>query len=135
MMPVDQLARAVVALALRHRDGLRVANLSNPETLSQRRWFDVLAKAGLRVLPEPPLEWQQRLTDLSPSNGLALIRDFYTGDLSGKPLPVEQLGTITELAKLDVQLMVDYDRLIPLYLGYLRGEGFIDGTVATSEVL
>jgi len=25
--------------------------------------------------------------------------------------------------------------LIPLYLGYLRGEGFIDGTVATSEVL
>jgi len=135
MMPVDQLARAVVALALRHRDGLRVANLSNPETLSQRRWFDVLAKAGLRVLPEPPLEWQQRLTDLSPSNGLALIRDFYTGDLSGKPLPVEQLGTITELAKLDVHLMVDYDRLIPLYLGYLRGEGFIDGTVATSEVL
>jgi hypothetical protein len=39
------------------------------------------------------------------------------------------------LAKLDVQLMVDYDRLIPLYLGYLRAEGFIDGTVATSEVL
>jgi thioester reductase-like protein len=135
MMPVDQLARALVALTLHHRDGLRVANLGNPVTLSQRRWFGMLAKAGLRVLPETPLEWQQRLTGLSASNGLSLIRDFYTGDLSGKPLPVEQIGTITELTKQDVQLTVDYERLIPLYLAYLRAEGFIDETAATSAVL
>jgi amino acid adenylation domain-containing protein/thioester reductase-like protein len=135
MMPVDQLARAIVALTLGHRDGLRVANLSNPVTLSQQRWFNELAKDGLRVLPETPLEWQRRLTDLSPSNGLALIRDFYTGDLSGKPLPIEQIGTIAELTKHDVHLTVDYDRLIPLYLAYLRAEGFIDETVATPAVL
>jgi thioester reductase-like protein len=135
MMPVDQLARAVVALTLHHRDGLRVANLSNPVTLSQRRWFNALAKAGLRVVPEAPLEWQQRLTGLPASNGLALIRDFYTGDLSGKPLPIEQIGTITELAKRDVQLTVDYERLIPLYLAYLRAEGFVDEPVADSVIV
>jgi amino acid adenylation domain-containing protein/thioester reductase-like protein len=134
MMPVDRLARAIVALTLGHRDGLRVANLSNPVTLSQRRWFSELAKAGLRVLPETPLEWQQRLTGLSPSNGLALIRDFYTGDLSGKPLPIDQIGTIAELTKQDVHLTDDYERLIPLYLDYLRAEGFIDETAATPAV-
>ena len=135
MMPVDQLARAVVALALGHRDGLRVANLSNPVTLSQRRWFNELAKAGLTALPETPLEWQKRLTGLSPSNGLALIRDFYTGDLSGKPLPIEQIGTVAELTKQDVPLTDDYERLIPLYLAYLRAEGFIEDAVPTSAVL
>ena len=135
MMPVDQLARAVVALTLGHRDGLRVANLSNPVTLSQRRWFDLLGNDGLRVLPETPLEWQHRLNDLSSSNGLALIRDFYTGDLSEKPLPIEQSGTISELTQHDVQLTVDYERLIPLYLAYLRAEGFIDETVASLAVL
>jgi len=135
MMPVDQLARAVVALTLGHRDGLRVANLSNPVTLSQRRWFNELAGAGLKVLPETPLEWQRRLTGLSPSNGLALIRDFYTGDLSGKPLPIEQIGTIAELTKQNVHLTDDYERLIPLYLAYLRAEGFIDETVSTSAIL
>ena len=135
MMPVDQLARAIVALMLHHRDGLRVANLGNPLTLSQRRWFDLLAEAGLRVLPEAPLEWQQRLAGLCASNGLSLIRDFYTGDLSGKPLPTEQIGTLTELAKQGVQLTVDYERLVPLYLAYLRAEGFIDEVVADPAIL
>ncbi|MGX7000244.1 amino acid adenylation domain-containing protein [Caballeronia sp. KNU42] len=135
MMPVDQLARAIVALTLSHRDGLRVANLSNPVTLSQRRWFDLLAKDGLKVLPETPLEWQHRLTGLSSSNGLALIRDFYTGDLSEKPLTIEQSATIAELTRHDVQLTVDYEQLIPLYLAYLRAEGFLDESVTNLAVL
>jgi hypothetical protein len=75
------------------------------------------------------------LTGLSSSNGLALIRDFYTGDLSERPLPIEQSGTIAELTKHDVQLTVDYERLIRLYLAYLRAEGFFDETVASVAVL
>jgi amino acid adenylation domain-containing protein/thioester reductase-like protein len=134
MMPVDLLARAVVALTLHHRDGLRVANLSNPKTLSQRRWFDTIAKAGFQVRPEKPLQWQQRLADLEPENALSLIRDFYTGDLSAKPVPVEYIGTLAELAKRGVNLAVDYDRLISLYLSYLRTEGFFDDRVeATAD--
>ena len=95
----------------------------------------MLAEAGLKARPEAPLEWQQRLAGLSASNGLALIRDFYTGDLSGKPLPTEQIGTIAELAKQGVQLTVDYERLVPLYVAYLRAEGFIDEAVADQAVL
>lgn len=114
---------------------LRGGEASDNDTIRFRRWFSELAKSGLSVLPETPLEWQQRLTGLSPSNGLALIRDFYTGDLSGTPQPIDQIGTKAELTKQDVHLTDNYDRLIPLYLDYLRAQGFIDETAATPAVL
>jgi len=56
---------------------------------------------------------------------LALIRDFYTGDLSGAPLPVEQIDTLTELARHGVALTTDYGAMIRLYIGYLRDAGFL----------
>ena len=126
MMPVDLLADAVTAVALHPRAGLRVANLNNPLVLTQRQWFAALAACGLRAEPQPAADWQGRLADLDASNGLALIRDFYTGDLSAAPLPVEQIGTLTELARHGVDLTVDYGALIRLYVGYLRDAGFLD---------
>ncbi|MEZ0604682.1 amino acid adenylation domain-containing protein [Paraburkholderia sp. IW21] len=126
MMPVDLLAGAVSAVALHPRAGLRVANLNNPIALSQQQWFDALAACGLHAEPQAAADWQRRLADLDASNGLALIRDFYTGDLSAAPLPVEQIGTLTELARYGVDLTVDYSALIRLYVGYLRDAGFLD---------
>ncbi|SDG66413.1 non-ribosomal peptide synthetase [Paraburkholderia phenazinium] len=126
MMPVDRLAEAVTALALHPRDGLRVANLSNPEKLAVDQWFDAFAQAGFRLRREAPEQWQRRLADVDPANGLALIRDFYIGDLSARPLPVEQTGTLAELAKYGVDLSFDYRSLIRLYLTYLRAQGFIE---------
>jgi hypothetical protein len=79
----------------------------------------------LRAEPQAAADWQRRLADLDASNGLALIRDFYTGDLSAAPLPVEQIGTLTELARHGVDLTVDYGALIRLYVGYLREAGFL----------
>jgi hypothetical protein len=94
--------------------------------LSQRQWFTALAGCGLRAEPQAAADWQRRLADLDASNGLALIRDFYTGDLSAVPLPVEQIGMLTELARQGVDLTVDYSALIRLYVGYLRDAGFLD---------
>jgi amino acid adenylation domain-containing protein/thioester reductase-like protein len=126
MMPVDLLADAVTAVALYPRIGVRVANLNNPIALTQRQWFDALAVCGLHAEPQTAADWQRRLADLDASNGLALIRDFYTGDLSAAPLPVEQIGTLTELARHGVDLTIDYGALIRLYVGYLRDAGFLD---------
>ncbi|MDR5734437.1 hypothetical protein QCE47_19195 [Caballeronia sp. LZ025] len=84
MTPVDVLARALCALcalALHPREGLHVANLHNPECMSQDAWFEALGKEGLRALPEAPEAWKRRLATLDSANGLALLRDFYTGDL------------------------------------------------------
>ncbi len=90
----------MTAMALHPHAGLRVANLNyNPLALTQRQWFAALAACGLRADPQTAAEWQRRLADLEPSNGLALIRDFYTGDLSAAPLPIEQIGTVTALAR------------------------------------
>ena len=114
------------AVALHPRAGLRVANLNNPLALSQQQWFAALAACGLHAEPQAAADWQRRLADLDASNGLALIRDFYTGDLSAAPLPVEQIGTLTELARYGVDLTVDYSALIRLYVGYLRDAGFLD---------
>ncbi|MFM0281806.1 amino acid adenylation domain-containing protein [Paraburkholderia sediminicola] len=126
MMPVDLLASAVTAVALYPRPGVRVANLNNPIALTQRQWFDALAVCGLHAEPQTAADWQRRLADLDASNGLALIRDFYTGDLSAGPLPVEQIGTLTELTRRGVDLTIDYSALIRLYVGYLRDAGFLD---------
>ncbi|MGP8439727.1 amino acid adenylation domain-containing protein [Paraburkholderia fungorum] len=125
MMPVDQLASAVTAMVLHPRAGIRVANLNNPFALSLRQWFAVLAACGLHAAAQAPADWQRRLAGLDASNGLALIRDFYTGDLSGAPLPVEQIDTLTELARHGVALTTDYGAMIRLYIGYLRDAGFL----------
>ncbi|NPT54756.1 NAD-dependent epimerase/dehydratase family protein [Paraburkholderia sp. 5N] len=126
MMPVDLLAGALTAVALQPRTGIRTVNLNNPLALTQRQWFAALAACGLRADPQAVASWQRRLADLEPSNGLALIRDFYTGDLSVAPLPVDQIGTLTELARHGMDLSVDYGALIQLYVGYLRDAGFLD---------
>jgi amino acid adenylation domain-containing protein/thioester reductase-like protein len=125
MTPVDVLARAICALALHPREGLHVANLQNPSSLGQREWFESLAELGLTASPEGPQEWQKRLASIDASNGLALLRDFYTGDLSWHDMPVDQIGTISRLAQFDESLAIDYGRLIETYVRYLRSEGFL----------
>jgi thioester reductase-like protein len=49
MMPVDVVARAIVALALAPRERLLVANLCNPRQLSERDFFAQLAHNGCAV--------------------------------------------------------------------------------------
>ncbi|CAE6925049.1 non-ribosomal peptide synthetase [Paraburkholderia domus] len=134
MLPVDLLASAVTAVALHPRSGIWVVNLNNPLALTQRQWFAALAACGLRADPQTAAEWQRRLADLEPSNGLALIRDFYTGDLSAAPLPIEQIGTVTALARYGVDLTVDYDALVRLYVGYLRAAGFLEPVSETAAL-
>jgi len=124
MTPVDVLARALCALALHPREGLSVANLQNPESMGQQEWFEALGRSGLSARPEAPDAWKQRFATIDSANGLALLRDFYTGDLTWHDMPVEQIGTISRLASADVSLSVDYSRLIGVYLRYLRAEGF-----------
>jgi hypothetical protein len=85
-----------------------------------------LAACGLRAEPLAAMDWQRRLVELDASNGLVLIRDFCTGNLSAAPLPVEQIGTLSELVRYDLDLMVDYGALIRLYVGYLCEVGFFD---------
>ncbi|WP_309913209.1 SDR family oxidoreductase [Caballeronia sp. LZ033] len=124
MTPVDVLARALGALALHPRAGLHVANLQNPARIGQREWFDALSKLGLVAKAEAPGEWQLRLAGQDASSGLALLREFYTGDLSWHDTPVEQAGTIALLAQFDIDLTADYARLIDVYTCYLLGERF-----------
>ncbi|WP_277189292.1 non-ribosomal peptide synthetase [Caballeronia sp. BR00000012568055] len=124
MTPVDVLASAMCALALHPRDGLQVANLQNPVSIGQREWFESLAALGLHAQPEAPAQWKQRLTTIDSSNGLALLRDFYTGDLTSHDMPVDQIGTISRLAQFDVGIAESYGALIETYVRYLREEGF-----------
>jgi len=135
MTPVDLLARALCTLALNPRDGLHVANLQNPECMSQDVWFEALGKQGLRALPEAPEAWKQRLATLDSANGLALLRDFYTGDLTFHDMPVDQIGTIARLAQFDVRLAIDYAQLIRVYVRYLRDEGFLPANTRDAEVM
>ncbi|MDR5818953.1 hypothetical protein [Caballeronia sp. LZ043] len=83
-----------------------------------------MSKLGLVAKAEAPGEWQLRLAGLDASSGLALLRDFYTGDLSWHDTPVEQAGTIALLAQFDIDLTADYARLIDVYTCYLLGERF-----------
>lgn len=125
MTPVDVLARAIAALALAPRPELLVANLSNPQTLSQRAFFQCLADCGCPATGEPPVEWQRRLATIDEHNGVSQIKDFYTGDLSGAALPVEHSVTLAVLAGLGVDYATDYATLLPTYVAYLRRAGFL----------
>ena len=125
MTPVDVLARAIAALTLAPRPELLVANLSNPNTLSQREFFQQLADCDFPTVAESPADWQPRLATIGEDNGLSQIREFYTGDLSGTAPPVEQSATLAALAALGVHYPADYATLIPIYVAYLLREGFL----------
>ena len=125
MTPVDHLARSIAALALAPRKELLVANLSNPATLSLRAFFAALAGCGFTAKAEPPAEWQKRLASIGEENALSQIKDFYTGDLSAAPLPVEQTATLAALGALGVGSAPSYEILLPLYLNYFKAEGFL----------
>jgi amino acid adenylation domain-containing protein/thioester reductase-like protein len=125
MTPVDLLAQAIAALTLTPRRELLIANLSNPQALSQRDFFQRLADCGFVVTGEPIATWQTRLATIGEDNGLAQIKDFYTGDLSGEALPTEQTATLAALAGVGVDYSTDYATLIPTYVAYLRKEGFL----------
>ncbi|MGE4559574.1 MAG: amino acid adenylation domain-containing protein [Desulfobulbus sp.] len=125
MTPVDVLARAIARLALAPRSELLVANLSNPNSISRHDFFRVLADCGCAARPEPAAEWQKRLATLDEDNGLAQIKEFYTGDLSGEAPPTEQAATLAALAALGIDFATDYDALVPLYVDYLKEQGFL----------
>ena len=125
MTPVDLLARAIVALLLAPREGLVVRNLANPQELSLNDFFARLARLGFEIKGEAPEAWQSRLANLGDDNGLAQIKEFYTGDISSPSFPADQSRTLSELARLGVGLDVDYDTLLPVYVGYLRKSGFL----------
>ncbi len=125
MTPADVLARAITGLALKPRDALFVANLTNPNTLSIRAFFETIAACGPAAKPESPAIWQQRLATIDENNGLSPIKGFYEGDLSGEPLPTVQSNTLAALATLGIDFASDYETLIPLYIDYLRREGFL----------
>jgi thioester reductase-like protein len=132
MMPVDQLAAAIAALATQGapvppeaKTEPLVANLANPVSLPLGDFFARLAAAGHPAQAEPAAAWQQRLSHLPPDNALTQIKDFYTGDLSGTAPAVEQQQTLTAIAAAGGSLAANYDRLIPLYVGYLERAGWL----------
>ncbi len=125
MTPVDVLARAIAGLSLTPRDSLLVANLSNPNSLPLRDFFQALGSCGLTADPEPASTWQQRLATIGEDNALAQLKGFYEGDLSGDPPPTEQTATLAALEALGIDFTADYETLIPLYVDYLKDEGFL----------
>jgi thioester reductase-like protein len=129
MTPVDLLAQAIVALLMNPRNQsqkeLVVANLSNPVTLRLKEFFSKVMSCGFDICEVPVSEWQRRLDSVGEGNGLSQIKEFYTGDLSGKSMPVEQSATLAALAAQRVGLNVNYDALIPIYMSYLQKNGFL----------
>ena len=126
MTPVDELARAMTALALSPRPGVSVANLDNPESLSQREFFTKLAACGCPARPLAPRDWQRLLPGIGEDNALWTIREFYaSGEIPGAGLPVEHARTRARLAAAGLGRAVDYDKLIPLYVDSLRQAGFL----------
>ena len=124
MTPVDVLATSIVSLSLVTPSRLVVANLSNPNKLSWGEFFALLSSYGISATQEDWKHWQQRLTSLDASNGLAQIKDFYTGDLSHPDVPVIQQNTIAHLRKVGIDTTASYPRWVATYVAYLKREGF-----------
>ncbi|MBF0548425.1 MAG: amino acid adenylation domain-containing protein [Candidatus Riflebacteria bacterium] len=125
MTPVDLLARAIAAMLVAPRKGLAVRNLANPKTMSLSSFFRRMAECGFEIHGETPQKWQDRLANIKEDNGLAQIKEFYTGDISSPSFPTEQTKTLAELSQLGTELETEYDKIIPIYVHYLRQVGFL----------
>jgi thioester reductase-like protein len=134
MTPVDQVARAIVALISSMQPGLWVANLDNPETLSQMEFFEKLEGYGLVARPVSPKVWLTELETIEESNALNLLKDFHRGqngsqDRSGA-VRIERQKTKAALIQRGIRFSQDihdtqnYDRWIQLYVSFLAARGF-----------
>lgn len=124
MTPVDVLAASIASLSLVTPSRPVVANLSNPNKMSWGEFFTLLASHGISATQEDWKHWQQRLGSLDSSNGLAQIKDFYTGDLSHPEVPVMQQNTIANLRRVGIDTAASYPRWVATYVDYLKREGF-----------
>ncbi len=130
MMPVDMLAKSIVALSCHPKKEILVANLSNPKTLSQSEFFDLAQNYDLPTKKLNPIEWQKFLPKIKEDNGLFTIREFYMGDITG-PIPkVEHSVILQRLKDLGINLNVDYSQLLKIYLAFLKKEGFLPSKIS-----
>lgn len=125
MMPVDILAKAITGLSLVPRAELLVANLCNPESISQHDFFQKLSNYGYSAQAELATDWQKRLTDIDENNGLSQIKEFYTGEIASDEFPTQQEVILADLKALGIDYSADYEKIIPTYIHYLKGQGFL----------
>jgi thioester reductase-like protein len=125
MVPVDQLAAAIAALSVSSDLEVQVANLSNPELLSAQRLFELFRESGLSVKGESPENWGQKLLEIDESNAINMFKDFDVGRLAGVSLAIEQSATFEVLRKLGVVYSIDYGKIVPTYVRYMRESGFV----------
>ena len=124
--PVDVLADAIATLSLEHTPGLRVANLSNPVSVSWVDWLTTVTDlTDTPLVVEDPATWQGRLADITEENALWSLRSLYSGDLGGEFVPVDRKRTQAELADLGSPTASDPHALAALYVPYLIEEGFL----------
>lgn len=126
MTPVDVLADAIAALALDGREGLRVANLSNPVSITWPEWLSLVSdRVGASVRTVTPADWQQMLFAADESNALWPLREMYAGDFDAAPLPVERDRTRADLHDAGIDTATTPSDLAPTYVGCLREAGFL----------
>ena len=125
LVPVDQAARAIAALAMAPQIELRVANLSNPEAVGFSQFCQLLAESGLAIKSEDLEEWAGRLESIEADNPVNLLGKFGGSTLYGMSLPVEQEGTLKTMRELDVSYSIDHRHLANTYVSYMRRSGLV----------
>ena len=126
MMPVDLLAQAMVEIFLQAPRSIEVCNLTHPQHLTQEEFYSLARAAGFLATAENPQIWQESLKNIDEKNGLYSIREFYMGDLSTEDeIEIQQEKTLTFLKKQGLSMDLNLQKLVPLYLKYLRSEKFI----------
>ena len=126
MMPVDHLARIMVEIFLLGPQDLTVSNLTNPNLITTPQFFQWAQRSGLRATVQDVMKWQKNLDHIGSENGLYALRDFYLGDLSsGMDFKIEQSKTIKFLKTCGIDLSVEMQPIVDVYLKYLIQEGFL----------
>ena len=128
MTPVDLLATAISELALDQNKGLHVANLRNPIEISWNKFFE-LSEPFLNdpVHLVDPDTWQKKLSKIDHSNALWRLKELYMDASMGDETvaQTERHWSTKALKKLNINLDVEPQRLLNIYIPYLIDRQFI----------
>jgi amino acid adenylation domain-containing protein/thioester reductase-like protein len=131
MTPVDIVSKIIVKLANRHNDA-HIYNLHNLNSINWKNYMEkVSEQLNINIQVISPREWCQNiLTKLNKDNILYPLKDLYKDESKHKISDNHSLPNyINQTLPLDLSMLYpteeDYNKLIKLYITYLRRVSFI----------
>jgi thioester reductase-like protein len=124
MLPVDFIAKAIVALSKRTYQHAEGWNIVNSKQVCYEDLFIDLKNIGYEIEMLPNNEWRKKLVTISEQNPLFPLISYYDVDENIEFVEVECKKTLNALQQLGIILPEDSEEMLKKHLAFWQKQDF-----------